>query len=84
LKDKSCAKGIKHSTNRNRKQYLDALYNTNKQDYATEDQFVFDKQQTQINIVSIQKKLLNNFYTKYAVQKDLVTLKPLRKNNQFI
>jgi len=82
--DKTCAKGIKHSTVRTRENYVSSLYNVDKQDYATETIFVFNKQTTKIDSVTRRKKLLNNFYTKFSVQPDLVSLKPLKQNNTHV
>ena len=84
LEDKTCAKGIQHTTERTRNHYLSSLYNVTTQDYAKETMFVFNKQTCQMDSVTRTKKLLNNFYTKYTVQPDLVTLKPLTANAEHV
>jgi len=84
--DKICAKGISRSTSQkiNRKQFIDALYDLRKQDYGMSNIFLFDRTTTTMNTVNQQKKLLNNFYTKFTVEDDLVTLTPLREFDNLI
>ena len=79
--DKIAAKDVSSSNNLTREIYLDALYNVDSAPRGENSLFLYDRRRTCVNSINQHKKLPNNFYTKFAVQPDLVTLKPLSKNN---
>ena len=82
--DKIACKGVSSNNNLTRDLYISSLYNINSAARGENSLFVFDRRRTCVNSIKQSKKLLNNFYTKFSVQSDLVTLRPLSKNNLLI
>jgi len=84
VNDKICSKGVHHSIKLNRDQFRETLYDVKHEEYGSSQLFTYSKQSTQMNTVIQRRKLLNSFYTKFCVQSDLVTVKPLQKNKDYI
>ena len=81
MDDKICAKGVKQAKKLlTRDDFLACLYDPNKQKIGKGTNFIFDKNSTMINTVHRPRKLINNFYTKFQIQSDHISLRPLTEN----
>ena len=76
-------KGIHAGTEIDHDSFLNCLYSNSTQ-YATQNRMNFLKKYGTMGILEIRKRALNPIFTKLEVQDDLVTIKPLRKNNIYI
>lgn len=66
------------------KNYEAAVYNLENDLCDVREHFIYHKQTSTMQSVRIKKKLMHNFYTKFQLQPDLVTLLPLRKDGALI
>ena len=76
-------KGIRSSADVDHDSFLSTLYSNSIQ-YANEMRMNFLKKYGTMGILECRKKALNPIFTKMQVQDDLVTIQPLRKNNQYV
>ena len=76
-------KGIRSGAEIDHDAFLCTLYN-NSVKYAKENRMNFLKKYGTMGILECRKRALNPIFTKMIVQDDLVTIRPLRKNNDFI
>ena len=76
-------KGIHSGAEIDHDAFLSTLY-TNCIQYSTENRMNFLKKYGTMGILECRKKALNPIFTKMEVQEDFVTVKPLKKNNEFI
>ena len=76
-------KGIRSGAEIDHDAFLCTLYN-NSVKYSNENRMNFLKKYGTMAILECRKRALNPIFTKMEVQDDLVTVKPLRKNNELI
>ena len=76
-------KGIRSGAEIDHDAFLSTLYN-NSVKYATKNRMNFLKKYGTMGILECRKKALNPIFTKMEVQDDLVTVRPLRKNNAYL
>ena len=76
-------KGIHSGAEIDHDAFISTLY-TNSVQYATENRMNFLKKYGTMAILECRKKALNPIFTKMEVQNDLVTIKPLQKNNEYL
>ena len=82
--EKACAKGVSKDVNMGLSLYRETLYNLARKNFAESDVFIYHKQSSTMQTRSVNKSITNNFYTKFALQPDLVSLKPLQVNGQLL
>ena len=80
---KRAMKGIRSGAEIDHDAFLCTLY-TNSVKYSTQNRMNFIKKYGTLGILECRKRALNPIFTKMMVQEDLVTIKPLRKNGEFI
>ena len=75
---KKAHKGV-NSSKLTQESYKSAVYDMKNDLFDTFTQFPYNKQTSKMQTIDIKKKSINSFYTKFELQPDFVTLKPLRK-----
>ena len=80
---KGAQKGVGKDSKLEYKNYLDTLYSTNSF-ILPQRRMQFNKHLGAMTILEQDKAGLNPIYTKLLVDNDLVTVSPLKKNNQYI
>ena len=76
-------KGIHSGAEIDHDSFLNSLYSNSVQ-YANQMRMNFLKKYGTMGILEIRKRALNPIFTKLEVQNDLVSIKPLKKNNEFV
>ena len=80
---KQATKGIHQSEKTHHDLFLSSLYEDN-DIYSNQLRMNFAKKYGTMAIVQQRKRALNNIFTKLRVDDDLISISPLKKNNQFI
>ena len=80
---KNASKGIDKSTNIEYENYLSTLYSTSAF-VLPQSRMQYNKRLGSMTIVELQKSGLNPIYTKMFVADDLITISPLKKNDEYI
>ena len=76
-------KGVRSSTDLDHDAFLNTLY-SNSVHYTNEMRMNFLKKYGTMGILECRKRALNPIFTKLEVQDDLISVRPLRKNGEFI
>ena len=84
FEDKMALKGVSKKLKIDSINFIETLYNPEDDKTVSCDQFIFKKNTTSMFSITMQKKLMNCFYTKMQVQADHVTLYPLSIENKYI
>ena len=76
-------KGIRSGAEIDHAAFLNTLYSNSIQ-YSNETRMNFLKKYGTMGILECRKKALNPIFTKMQVQEDLVTIRPLKTDGQFL
>ena len=83
MSTKRAMKGIRSGAEIEHDAFLCTLYN-NSVKYSIENRMNFIKKYGTMGILECRKRALNPIFTKLEVQSDLVTVRPLQKDGQYI
>lgn len=83
MDNKRSTKGIHRETMITHDQFLKSLY-TNSELRTQQNRMAFNKSRNEIDIIQQNKLALNSCYVKLYVNDDLVTVTPLKKDNNIV